>query len=64
MRDFYAPEMEDPGDGDLLGAFADAVCRKAGHAWAPAGGGMLICGICEETQWDDAASPRKDRTDG
>jgi hypothetical protein len=29
-------------------------CAREGHAWVPAGGGMLICARCEETCWDDA----------
>jgi hypothetical protein len=48
MSDFdYAPEMQDPGDGDMLGAIADVACEHAGHTWVDAGGGMDICACCE-----------------
>lgn len=30
-------------------------CEFAGHQWAPAGGGLLICVACGSEQWDDAA---------
>lgn len=28
-------------------------CEGAGHHWAEAGGGLLICLICEAEQWAD-----------
>lgn len=36
-------------DGD-----PDEFCDHAGHQWVPAGGGMLICAVCEETQWEES----------
>lgn len=29
------------------------VCESAGHEYAPAGGGLLICMRCEAEDWDD-----------
>jgi hypothetical protein len=29
------------------------VCAVAGHEFAPAGGGLLICTRCEAEQWND-----------
>ena len=28
-------------------------CEHAGHEWAPAGGGLLICLRCEAEKWED-----------
>lgn len=27
------------------------ICEDAGHEWAPAGGGLLICMVCQEEKW-------------
>lgn len=33
------------------------ICEDyAGHEWAPAGGGMLICMRCEAEAWEDEVS--------
>jgi hypothetical protein len=29
------------------------VCDCAGHEWASAGGGLLICLLCEAEEWED-----------
>lgn len=50
MRDYYAPEMEDPPEpyeGAFFDAFASTVCQHAGHQWTDAGGGFDICAACE-----------------
>lgn len=36
----------------------DLACEYAGHDWAPAGGGLLICTQCRSEKWDDALPPR------
>ena len=28
-------------------------CEHAGHEWAPAGGGLLICMCCEAEKWEE-----------
>lgn len=30
-----------------------AQCEIAGHDWAPAGGGLLVCMRCEAERWED-----------
>jgi hypothetical protein len=35
---------------------AEAVCEYAGHEWGDAGGGLLICTVCEAEKWADDAS--------
>lgn len=30
---------------------SEAVCEFAGHDWADAGGGLLICINCQEEKW-------------
>jgi hypothetical protein len=42
--------------GDVMAdmeANREAVCEYAGHDWAPAGGGLLICTECLAEQWED-----------
>lgn len=29
------------------------LCAEIGHEWEPAGGGLLICGVCEAERWVD-----------
>ena len=29
----------------------EGVCAYAGHEWANAGGGLLICTVCDEEKW-------------
>lgn len=32
-------------------------CEYAGHSWRNAGGGLLICALCETERWDDEDNP-------
>jgi hypothetical protein len=41
MSDHYEPEMADPGDGDMFGAFEAAVARSV-HAYCVRCGYMFI----------------------
>lgn len=34
-----------------LDARRDLLCEYAGHEWVPAGGGLLICAVCEDEKW-------------
>jgi hypothetical protein len=27
------------------------ICEYAGHDWAPMGGGLLLCMVCDEEKW-------------
>jgi hypothetical protein len=38
-------------------------CEHAGHDWAPAGGGLMVCMLCEVERWDDELDP-DERTGG
>ena len=31
----------------------DDICDLAGHEWAPAGGGLSVCLVCEAEKWDE-----------
>jgi hypothetical protein len=47
-------DYDDPEDLQHL------VCDFAGHDWQDAGGGLLICSVCEEEMWDEAPDPPND----
>lgn len=32
---------------------ANPACEYVGHEWADAGGGLLICMVCEAEMWGD-----------
>lgn len=34
---------------------AETVCDFAGHEWAEAGGGLLICTVCRAEKWAEPA---------
>lgn len=34
---------------------ASETCEHAGHEWAGAGGGLLVCARCMAERWDDDA---------
>jgi hypothetical protein len=62
-QDHYEPEMADPGDGDMFGAFEAAVYRAVGHEWVRRFG-RRQCKKCgrwhgASRRLDDGPCPRK-----
>jgi hypothetical protein len=46
-------EIEPADDVRHQHAERGLACSYAGHEWADAGGGLLICALCEAEEWDD-----------
>lgn len=50
----HLEEGGSPHDGIYVAPPPRVICEEyAGHEWAPAGNGMLICMRCRLEEWDD-----------
>jgi hypothetical protein len=57
------PSRQSGDDREALDALAEMerdgaeVCEYAGHEWADAGGGLLICEVCTAEKWEGERDP-------
>ena len=65
MTDHYAPELADPGDGDMFGAFEDAVLRNQTEPPEPLGTcvvhGDYWTDDCHRCGWTSRAAAGEER---
>jgi hypothetical protein len=50
-RAMFAYEAEQTRLEEMVSASETTLCEYAGHDWADAGGGLLICVVCRSERW-------------